>query len=389
MTTRNTFEPLVSLTGLAALVVYVVACTSFSPDDSQVLYPTYDPQAQTFGLGLYDRSSAKATTLFTAQASPSDGSPGDAVLMRSQWFLDGGHILAAWMHDGEEDVLHLAVLPCGQAGTTRFIQIESLPEAGSQLARPLAVAESNLYLQGVSNTLVRVDLRSGHVERRSVPSKVMPYALPVPHRIGYLAEPDDAGQLGCEFGIVQDPGFNLVPLGRLKPGLDADELGRCGISPDGRWLVMTGETGDLAGRILLWEGGKEARRWQPFAEADAVKFGRLTIMAAPRTAFVPFAWQGAGETNAALGIIEVPLQGGELRRLTLVPRMRGGELERVLYFQPSVSHDGKTLAVASTYVAAGDAQIAWEDCALFLVDLADPQRKVTRVPVPRPPDELR
>lgn len=287
MTTRNAFEPLVSLTGLAALAVYVVACTSFSPDDSQVLYPTYDPQAQSFGVGLYDRASAKATTLFTAQASPSDGSPGEAVLMRSQWFLDGGYILAAWTHDGDEQVLHLAVLPRGQSGTVRFIQIESLPEAGSQLARPLAVAESSLYLQGESNTLVRVDLRSGHVEPRSVPSKVIPYAIPLPDRI------------------------------------------------------------------------------------------------------VPFAWQGAGETNVVLGIIEVPLQGGELRRLTLVPRMRGGELERVLYFQPSVSHDGKTLAVASTYVAAGDAQVASEDCALFLVDLADPQRKVTRVPVPRPPEELR
>jgi hypothetical protein len=55
-----------------------------------------------------------------------------------------------------------------------------------------------------------------------------------------------------------------------------------------------------------------------------------------------------------------------------------------MYFQGAISHDGKAAAVASTYLACGDKGLKPDDCALFLVDLKDPNRKVTRVPIPMP-----
>ena len=388
MKTRTLSEAALSLVGLAALAVYVLACTSFSPDDSQVLYPTYDTKAGDFGVGLYDRTTGRATTLFVAQQPASDGSRDDPALLRPQWLADGHHILLAWVRDASHDELDLAVLPHGQPGTTRFIHLEEIAEAGSQLVLPLAVADGRLFLQGESNALVRVDLRTGEIERRPMPRKVTPYALPAQDRVGYVAESEGTDQRRCEFGVINAHSFALERIARLPVNLDSDELGLCAISPEGTWVVVAANDGEEAGQIVLVEGDSEKRRWRPFAEADEVRFGYAAIAPLRTTAFVPFLRKTGGETNATLGIIEVSLEGGELRRTTLVHRVKGGELERVAYFQPSVSHDGKTLAVASTYVAAGDDQMAPEDCALFLVDLTDPQRKVTRVPVPRPPREL-
>jgi hypothetical protein len=54
-------------------------------------------------------------------------------------------------------------------------------------------------------------------------------------------------------------------------------------------------------------------------------------------------------------------------------------------FQIDISHDGTTLAVESLWFGFGDDAVKAEDCALFLVDLTDPQRKVTKVPIPLPP----
>ena len=49
-----------------------------------------------------------------------------------------------------------------------------------------------------------------------------------------------------------------------------------------------------------------------------------------------------------------------------------------------VSHDGRTAAVSSMYLACDDSSVAPSDCALFLVELGDSKRKVTKVPIPRP-----
>jgi hypothetical protein len=56
----------------------------------------------------------------------------------------------------------------------------------------------------------------------------------------------------------------------------------------------------------------------------------------------------------------------------------------VFYFQAAISHDGKTAAVSSTYLACTEKEFKPADCALFLVDLSDAKWKVTKVPIPLP-----
>ena len=176
MKAQPSLNGILSFTALAALVICVLACTSFSPDDSKVLYPTYDPQAQEYGVGLYDRSTRTTTTLFVPQQRPSDPSDGEPALIRSQWLADGRHILVSWGRDVQHDDLDLAVLPYGHVGPTRLIHLEGLDDGVSQMRMPLATAGGLLVLRGESNVLVRVDLLTGEISQRAVPKGVIPYS---------------------------------------------------------------------------------------------------------------------------------------------------------------------------------------------------------------------
>ena len=55
-----------------------------------------------------------------------------------------------------------------------------------------------------------------------------------------------------------------------------------------------------------------------------------------------------------------------------------------MMFQGGLSHDGRAWAAASAYLWAQNEKIANEDCGLFLVDLTDAKRKVTKVAIPVP-----
>jgi hypothetical protein len=91
-----------------------------------------------------------------------------------------------------------------------------------------------------------------------------------------------------------------------------------------------------------------------------------------------------GTNTASFGLLEIPLESGPLRDTVLI---RDAEVERDMApacFQIDVSHDGRTAAVSSAYLACLNDDFRPEDCALFLVDLTDPKRKVTKVSIPMP-----
>ncbi len=100
--------------------------------------------------------------------------------------------------------------------------------------------------------------------------------------------------------------------------------------------------------------------------------------------YAAFMRRGTKQTDFSFGFLEIPLNGSPCRQTTLIPHStKSFEHGEAKLFQITLSHDGKALAVDSTY-AAQDQCLYPEDCALFLVDLAHPQRKVTKVPIPQP-----
>ncbi len=373
-----------SLTALAALVVFIIACTSFSPDDSKVLFSTYDPEAQAYGVGLYDRSTRATTTLFVPQEHQSDSSRGEPALIRAQWLADGRHILVSWGRDVEDDDLDLAVLPYGHVGPTRFIHLEGLDEGVSQMRMPLATAGGHLFLRGESNTLVRVNLLTGEVSQRAVSKDIVPHASPGGDRAFYLSQIDEDDSK-WEFGLIDADTWELKPTARFELDESLKDVELAAVSPDGKWAI--GHQEDPP-QVLFLEGGEVKRRVALGGEGEEVNVSVFAISTQNQTAYAPYWKKTKGDTDIEAGILELPFPDGQPRRVPLIGRIKSGEGAGAWCFQPSVSHDGKTLAIASTYLVAGDAQVAKSDCALFLVDLSDPERKVTRVPVPWPPDAL-
>src|ERR1017187_4594359 len=79
--------------GALSLLIYVLACaTSFSPDDRQGLYPSFDPQSGAMAVSIYDRKTGRSETVFTA-ANADFATNQQPVLMRAEWLPDGKHIL--------------------------------------------------------------------------------------------------------------------------------------------------------------------------------------------------------------------------------------------------------------------------------------------------------
>ena len=112
--------------GLASLLVYVLACTSFSPDDRQVLYPAFDAQHGGVSAMVYDLKTRKSEPVYVSVGlSMPVQTNRDGGLLRAQWFPDGKHILVACLgeHSGG---LVLTVLPRGGGEPVRVLQIPKL-----------------------------------------------------------------------------------------------------------------------------------------------------------------------------------------------------------------------------------------------------------------------
>ena len=379
-----------ALVGLASLTIYILACTSFSPDDKRVLYPTFDSASRRVGVAVYDRDAGRSELLFVPHLRAGEELGNKAPLLRPQWSTDGRSVLVAWPGTDatadSDDSLSLAVLPVGGRGPVRFFHLVGLPKTGPGLSVPLCVIGNRLFLQGESNTVVRLDLVTGQVKRQACAKEVIPYPSPSPERPCYATDRNAEG--GLEVGFLDPENFALTPIARL----DAEESlslggdgGLVALSRDGRTAAFVAHNGQQP-EILFKASGKPARK-SPKLAADDEELSLANAQFSPRGGllYASFVRNHGDATNSALGFLEVPTNGKPARRVTLIQRGPNVKEEAALFFQIGVSHDGKTLAVASTYLAFAEGTFRSDDCALFLVDLSDPQRTVTKVPIPLPP----
>jgi len=157
------------------------------------------------------------------------------------------------------------------------------------------------------------------------------------------------------------------------------------LSRDGRTAAFVAENGKQP--VILFKDSRKPARKSPKLAADDEKLSLASAQFSPRgdVLYASFVQNHGDATNSVLGFLEVPADGKPVRRVTLI--QRGPELEEAdaFLFQIGVSHDGKALAVASTYLAFAEGELRSDDCALFLLDLTDRRRKVNKVPIPLPP----
>jgi hypothetical protein len=376
---RDTF---MALTGLGTLFVCILACTSFSPDDKQILYPTYDPKTRSLGVAVYDRAAQKSKVLLVSKVVPEPGGKVQPVMMRPQWLADGKNVVVAWMlpQDSKDDgtALTLALLSVEGKEPVRLLHLAALRDPSSVISYPLAVTGTRAMFNSGSN-LITLDLVTGEARTQTNRYPLMVFASPVPGRFGYM-EQDEEEKVEC--GLLNPE--TMVREWRIQMDKEEGEKGFIGFSPVGRKAAFTpGKDGEPI--IQLYEEGQPSKPVKvPAAEGEHIGLGQVEFARDGRSLFVVFESKVDDKTGPSLGIMELPLDGRPPKRTVLISGAGFDAKESVSAFQFGLSHDGKALAISSAYLALFHDSFRAEDCALFIVDLASDKRPVTKIPIPLP-----
>jgi hypothetical protein len=371
---------------VAGLATYVLACTSFSPDDSKVAFPAFDPKTGDVGISVYDRESHQTNQLFVvSRFQGPEGTERQPVLMRPQWLADGKGIVTAWpgYSDNDDDVLNVAVLaPAGQ-GAVRLFAIPGITDAQVRLMLPLPIAHNRLFVLAESNRVVRLDLGTGETSNQLLHGeKAALWPAPVGEGIYYVA--DDTSKGGAfEIGRL-DPDTLAQTVVWRKKSRELDKDRSFALSPDGKRIALVeGKPGKQV--LRLWRG-EELEKTVPLDfSKETVHLGLPVFSPFQDVLFASYLRAADNERKAVCGLLEISLKDGALRRLPLMEGLEDADEDSLVTFQVCLSHDGKTAALCSTYLAEeAPEEFKAENCALFLVDLSSPDRKVTRVPLPLP-----
>jgi hypothetical protein len=384
MKTPKTRNAILALIGLAALSVYILACTSFSPDDSKVLYPAFDTDSGAVGMAVYDRE-ARRTDMVLIPAMYDIGESNTVLqprLLRAQWLGDGHSILTAYAGGkGNNDEISLAVSPWGATAPTKLFQVPEIKDEGNTLLLPLCVCNGQLLLRVSEKEIARIDLKSLALVRHEfadVCKEIVLYPSPNGDGVFYV-EPQEGEGKAAVFGRLNPENFSRTPLLNISNESRGDSV--FAYDNQGKVVALL-EAGDT-NRLLVLQQGKPA--WTRTLDAEGAKWTFGSAGLSPKGDMLWATYQKKIGTNAvSFGLIEVPLGAKPVRETTLITLTQPVDSEMVFYFQASVSHDGRTAAVASTYLACREEELNPADCALFLVDLSSPDRKVTKVPIPMP-----
>ena len=98
--------------------------------------------------------------------------------------------------------------------------------------------------------------------------------------------------------------------------------------------------------------------------------------------FTAYASKAEDAEDAEYGVVEIPLSREPLR---WIPLFRAkSDKEDLIFAQASLSHDGQTWAMATSYLYLQNESVKPEDCALFLVEVGQAKPKITKVPITPP-----
>ncbi len=98
--------------------------SSFSPDDTKVLYPTFSGTNGAVGVAVYNRESGRSELLFLPVTFEDAESQGAAPpLLQPQWLADGRRILVTWLSESKGESLNLALIPWGARGPIKLFSL--------------------------------------------------------------------------------------------------------------------------------------------------------------------------------------------------------------------------------------------------------------------------
>jgi hypothetical protein len=377
MTATRTRDAALTVIGLAAVLLYILACASFSPDDSKVLFPSNDPKTGGTVLAVYDRGAH--TTRALLAFPPTSGDNNDGYMIRPAWTPDGSHVVALWGDTDKE--LRITVLPISGKGPTRMLVVKHLEgDMPSAMLVAPPIVGSQLFM-GENGQIRRVDLQSGVELVKKIEGELL--LVGQADRIYYGRElPEKGKEARTEVGLVDANTLALTPL--FETTETAGDAPFFAVSRDGARVAIAGGKDDEQ-QILVFEGNQLRNSIPIGGKTDEMRLGFFQWSHDGATLYGVFRTKVA-ETEYQLGVLEIPASGGAARRIPLF-RVTGKEDSDMSTLQVDVSHDGKTIAAASTYLqtssgAKAQRRLKPEDLALYFIDLSRPDRKITKVPIP-------
>jgi hypothetical protein len=375
-----------ALLGLLALSVYVMACTSFSPDDTKVLYPAFDPASGAIGMAIYDRESRTSEMVFVPVAYDTSGSNATVApaFLRGQWLANGREIVIA--HAGskgsDKDGLTITVVPTAGHGLVRTFRVPEIKDAASTFALPLCLAGERLFLRTGDKALLRLDLTTGALtnhEFEEANGTLSFYPAPEGSGVFYF-ESDTPADEQVTFGWMTADDFRRTPLMVITNVPKGEAV--VAYDPNGKILALLGGN-DAEAKLQVWQNGQVVFSRDVTTYGPDCSFANAVLTPDGQAILASFQ-HPSGTNSVCYGIMAIPFNQLPPQQVTLIQNAPSGGKECGCHFQVAISHDGKTAAVTSTYLATADNPINDADCALFLVDLSDPNWNVAKVPIAVP-----
>jgi hypothetical protein len=386
MNKQKTRNAALALVGLLALSIYILACTSFSPDDTKVLYPAFDAASGAIGMAVYDREARGSEMLFlpvVCQGGKSNimTAPG---ILRAEWLANGREIVVAYVggkDSSDSDGLSVALIPWGARKPIKIFRVPDIKEAGESFMVPLCVAGERVFLRTSRKGVARLDLRTGALKGHEFDDAKGEISLyPTPDGTGVFCFESGQSKEATVFGRLNPNDFSRTPLMVITNQIRDQSV--VAYDKAGRILAFLGG-GDETNDLLVLRDGQPIFARSLDTHGQKRCFGNAILAANGKALWTTFR-QAKGTNAVSYGLMEVPFTDAPPRELTLINDAPEEDDSCAYYFQAAISHDGKTAAIASTYLACTEKEFKPSDCALFLVDLSDPKWKVTKMPIPMP-----
>ena len=381
MDKKKLLYALAGMGGVAAWLIFILACTgwpAWSPDGSKVLFilSNADPKSRDRAVALYDRGSGSATALYSYRTTTHD------VSLMAQFSRDGRQAIFVLSRNDDQPSEVLSLPLNGQKPALHVV----LPGTKEVLLAPFPEIGGELFMG--SDSVTRMNLTTGDLKARKLSEGDGILLKQAGDRVLYvlfeIQRPDHAGK-GMQFGELNrddlslKPGFEFWESDQEKLGIG--DLNGFTLVPEagGAHLLAAAKAGDRPVLLLFGRNGVD-RIIRPDFPAGCRIFS-LAWSADGGTIYAALLVPGADKNDQDIVIAETPAGGGPLKMdsvLTIAKKMSDASESAMSL---SLSPDGKTLAI-STGLVPSDSLKSERDRALFLIDLSDLARKVTRVPAP-------
>lgn len=397
MPKRDPLQVALGIVGLLGALLYVLACRpSWSPDSSKVFFTYCDPEANEAGVALYERNTGSVRSIFSR---PLGGNRCDEWAPTAVWSGDGRRAIVLWGEKGEKKrknpatremetvetrSAHVEVLRTGGEGKGLHIKLRDFQPSDAVYVLPLAESGGKLYLtRNGGSEFLQLDLKTGKRKLHDSGDDREPLFYSRNGRIVYMREGAESSN-DLEFGALDTKNLSLHAFFTLKkealvPYGVADYKVLPAFEPHGARLAMPAEgTGERDVILICNDRGLE-RVLKPEMPVTSYRLGNLEWSRDGKTLYGTAITPAEDEKTRRYSLAEIPVEGGPARLVPIVRSMISDD-DSWAQFQISLSPDGSTVAASTAHFEENN--VAAADRGLFLVDLRDPGRKVTRIPYP-------